>query len=132
MTLGGGIGWLARKHGLTIDSLVAAEIVTADGEVLTASETSIPTCSGRCAAAAATSASSPASAIGSSPVGEVLGGALFLPATRDVLRSLVPIASSAPEELTVIGFAHGGPAGSVRPGGARRPRRACPHVRVCR
>ena len=35
-------------------------------------------------------------------VGEVLGGALFLPATRDVLRSLVPIAASAPEELTTI------------------------------
>src|SRR5688572_22288732 len=37
ITLGGGIGWLARKHGLTIDSLVAVEIVTAAGEVLTAS-----------------------------------------------------------------------------------------------
>jgi hypothetical protein len=36
-------------------------------------------------------------------VGEqVLAGALFMPGTRDVLRSLVPIASSAPEELTVI------------------------------
>ena len=37
-----------------------------------------------------------------SPVGEVLGGALFLPPTRDVLRSLVPIADGAPEELTTI------------------------------
>ena len=38
------------------------------------------------------------------PVGEILGGALFMPATRDVLRSLVPIAASAPEELTTISF----------------------------
>ena len=34
LTLGGGIGWLMRKYGLTIDSLVSAELVTVDGEVL--------------------------------------------------------------------------------------------------
>lgn len=37
LTLGGGIGWMARKYGLTIDSLVAVEIVTADGAVIRAS-----------------------------------------------------------------------------------------------
>ena len=34
ITLGGGIGYLVRKHGLTIDNLLAAEIVTADGQLL--------------------------------------------------------------------------------------------------
>src|SRR5215216_6031906 len=34
-TLGGGIGWLLRKHGMTIDSLLSADIVTASGEFLT-------------------------------------------------------------------------------------------------
>jgi FAD/FMN-containing dehydrogenase len=34
ITLGGGVGYLVRKHGLTIDSLLAAEIVTADGQLL--------------------------------------------------------------------------------------------------
>lgn len=42
LTLHGGLGWLRRKHGLSIDNLRSVEIVTADGQVLTADETTNP------------------------------------------------------------------------------------------
>ena len=42
LTLGGGIGWLQRKHGLTIDQLVSVDVVSADGELVKASESENP------------------------------------------------------------------------------------------
>jgi FAD/FMN-containing dehydrogenase len=42
LTLGGGFGWLSRKWGMTIDSLAAADVVTADGKLVRASESENP------------------------------------------------------------------------------------------
>lgn len=42
LTLGGGIGWLMRKHGLTIDQLLSVDLVTAEGEFVKANETENP------------------------------------------------------------------------------------------
>jgi FAD/FMN-containing dehydrogenase len=42
LTLGGGIGWMVRKYGLAVDSLVALQVVTADGKTVRASDTENP------------------------------------------------------------------------------------------
>lgn len=57
LTLGGGFGWLCRKYGLTIDNLLSVDVVLASGELVTADELNLPTCSGVFEEAAATSAS---------------------------------------------------------------------------
>ena len=102
ITLSGGIGFLARKHGLTIDHLVSVELVTADGSLLAVSETSHPDLFWAVRGGGGNFGIVTRLQYALQPVDLVLGGALFLPATRDVLRGLVPIAASAPEELTTI------------------------------
>jgi FAD/FMN-containing dehydrogenase len=102
ITLGGGIGWLVRKHGLTVDSLLAVEIVTADGEILTASADENADIFWAVRGGGGNFGIVTRFCYRLHPVDEILGGAVVLPATRDVLRSLGPIAASAPEELSVI------------------------------
>jgi FAD/FMN-containing dehydrogenase len=104
LTLGGGIGWLVRKHGLTIDALVSVEIVTADGRQLVASETENSDLFWAVRGGGGNFGVVTRFQFRLSPVGMIFGGTLLMPASADVLRSLVPIAASAPRELTVIAF----------------------------
>ena len=65
LTLGGGMGWLARRLGLSCDNVASYELITADGDRLACRRgRATRSCSGACAAAAATSASSPSSSSG--------------------------------------------------------------------
>jgi FAD/FMN-containing dehydrogenase len=104
LTLGGGIGWLVRKYGLTIDALEAVEMVTADGRLLTANADHHPDLFWAVRGGGGNFGVVTRFQFKLYPVETVLGGALFLPPTTEVLRSLVPIAASAPEELSTISF----------------------------
>ena len=105
LTLGGGIGWLVRKHGLAIDNLVSVEVVTADGGIVTASEDVNSDLFWAIRGGGGNFGVVTRFQFRLVPVGMTLGGALVLPLTRDVLRGLVPVAASAPEELSTITFA---------------------------
>ena len=82
-TLGGGLGWLARRYGPSCDAVRSFEVVTPDGELVCASATSTPRCSTPCAAAAAAaSASSPRWRSQLFPVTTVYGGEPHVPGRR--------------------------------------------------
>jgi FAD/FMN-containing dehydrogenase len=102
LTLGGGIGWLVRKYGLAIDALVSVEIVTADGRLITASEKEHSDLFWAVRGGGGNFGVVTRFQFRLYPVGLIFGGALFMPPTKEVLRSLGPIAASAPEELTTI------------------------------
>ena len=105
LTLGGGVGWLMRAHGLTIDSLVGAEVVLADGSTLRASEHEHPDLfwalrGGGGDFAIVTQFEFQARAVG--PM--VLGGMLAYPwdQAREAFRASRELIESAPEELMIF------------------------------
>jgi FAD/FMN-containing dehydrogenase len=102
LTLGGGIGYLVRKHGLTIDDLIEADIVTADGERLRASADWHPDLFWAIRGGAGNFGVATRFHFRLHPVGTILGGMLVLPATADVVESFIALAEAAPEELSAI------------------------------
>lgn len=102
LTLGAGIGWLVRKHGLAIDALVSVDLVTADGRHITASETEHPDLFWAVRGGGGNFGVVTRFQFRLYPVDTILGGMLMFDLTRDVLRGLVPIADAAPRGLTMI------------------------------
>jgi FAD/FMN-containing dehydrogenase len=102
LTLGGGIGYLVRKHGLTIDDLLAAEIVTADGQILRADAESHPDLFWAIRGGGGNFGVAARLQFRLHPVGTVIGGMLILPATPSVIAALMAEAEAAPEELSII------------------------------
>ena len=102
-TLGGGIGWLLRRHGLTCDSLVGADVVLADGRLVHASEEENSDLFWGLRGGGGNFGVATALEYALHPVGPtVLGGLVFFPgaAARDVLIRWRELTASMPDELT--------------------------------
>ena len=103
LTLGGGLGWLSGKHGLTVDNLISADVVTADGRLLAASATENPDLfwglrGGGGNLGIATSFEYKLHEVGPT----ILGGMVAYPLdkTKEVLRFYRAFNQAAPDELT--------------------------------
>jgi FAD/FMN-containing dehydrogenase len=102
ITLGGGIGYLTRRHGLTIDSVLAAEVVTAAGELLEADAENHADLFWAIRGGGGNFGVVTRLKLRLDEIDEVVGGMLILPATTDVITGLVSAADAAPEELSMI------------------------------
>jgi FAD/FMN-containing dehydrogenase len=102
LTLGGGVGYLVRKHGLTIDDLLAAEIVTADGQLLHVDSESHPDLFWAIRGGGGNFGVATRFKFRLHPVDTIVGGLLILPATPDTLAAFIAEAEAAPEELSTI------------------------------
>jgi FAD/FMN-containing dehydrogenase len=105
LTLGGGIGWLMRKHGATVDNLLAADVVTAQGELVTASEQETPDLFWAIRGGGGNFGIVTSFEYRLHPVGPlVLAGPVFhrLEDAPAVLRFYRELVAAAPDELTTI------------------------------
>jgi FAD/FMN-containing dehydrogenase len=102
ITLAGGIGFLARKTGLTADNLLAAEVVTADGEVVEASEDSEPDLFWAIRGGESNFGVATRLQLRLAEISEIVGGMLILPASLEVITGFLEAARMAPEELSTI------------------------------
>ena len=103
LTLGGGLGWFMGKYGLTIDNLLSVDLVTADGQVLTASTLSHPDLFWAVRGGGGNFGIATALEYQLHPVGPVLSGKVVYPLSkaREVLRFYREYSSNIPDELTL-------------------------------
>jgi len=114
LTLGGGVGWLIRKYGMSIDNLLSAEIVTADGKVLAASASQNEDLFWALRGGGGNFGVVTSFEFQAHPVSTVLGGLLIYPRDKavEVLRNFRDFMASAPDELTAYAALLHGPDGS--------------------
>jgi FAD/FMN-containing dehydrogenase len=102
LTLGGGLGWLMRKHGLSCDNLNSLDMVTADGRLVTANAAENAELFWAARGGGGNFGVVTSFEFRVHPVGQVFGGmvAHSLERARDVLRFFRDFAVAAPDELT--------------------------------
>ena len=109
ITLGGGIGYMVRKHGLTIDNLLAAELVTADGELVRADATTNPALFWAIRGGCGNFGVATRFHYRLQPLPEFTGGLMVLPATPDTIAGFMDASANGPEELATIANVMGCP-----------------------
>jgi len=102
ITLAGGVGFLVRKNGLTADDLLAAEVVTAGGEVIEASEQTEPDLFWAVRGGESNFGVATRFKLRLHEISEIVGGMLVLPATPETITGFLQAAEAAPEELSTI------------------------------
>ncbi|HZY68192.1 MAG TPA: FAD-binding oxidoreductase [Devosia sp.] len=102
LTLGGGIGYLVRKHGLTIDSLLAVEIVTAAGDILVANETNHADLFWAVRGGGGNFGVITRFKYRLHPLPAFTGGPLVYPPVPEIIAGFAALAEQAPEELSTI------------------------------
>jgi FAD/FMN-containing dehydrogenase len=114
LTLGGGVGWLIRKHGMSIDNLLSAQVVTADGKVLTASAFENEDLFWALRGGGGNFGVVTTFEFQAHPVSTVLGGLLLYPraVAVEVIRHFRDYMMTAPDELTAYAALLHGPDGS--------------------
>ena len=102
ITLSGGVGYLVRKHGLTIDNLLAADVVTADGELRRADPRTHPDLFWAIRGGGGNVGVATRFHYRLHEVDTVIGGTLVLPATPRTLTRYLAEGQAAPEQLTSV------------------------------
>ena len=102
ITLGGGVGYLVRKYGLTIDDLLAADIVTADGDVRRVDAEHEPDLFWAIRGGGGNFGVATRFRFRLHEIDTVVGGMLLLPANVDTIAGFMAEAEAAPEELSSI------------------------------
>jgi FAD/FMN-containing dehydrogenase len=102
ITLGGGVGFLVRKHGLTVDNLLGADLVTADGDMLTVDADTHPDLFWALRGGGGNFGVVSRFRYRLHPVDRIVGGMLFLPATPSVVDGFMDLAAGAPDQLSTI------------------------------
>ena len=128
ITLGGGIGYLVRKHGLTIDSLLAADLVTADGELIRVDAEHHPDLFWAIRGGGGNFGVATRFKYRLHPVESTVGGMLILPATADTDRRVHRGRRRGAGRALDDRQRHALPADAVRArGAARKARDLRPH-----